>query len=156
MKWSWLSAGVVVAFLAGAAGWYVFGSPTESDVSATTDTALLRTGERVYAANCASCHGRRGQGQEDWRTRKPDGKLPAPPLNGEGHTWHHPDSHLRAVVTKGVEAMAPAGYESDMRGFKDKLSEREIRAVIAYLKDWWPAHARSRQQEITDRAASSE
>jgi hypothetical protein len=26
--------------------------------------------------------------------RKPDGKLPAPPHDASGHTWHHADAQL--------------------------------------------------------------
>jgi mono/diheme cytochrome c family protein len=32
---------------------------------------------------------------------------------------------------------APQGYESDMPGFADKLSDGEIRAVLAYIKSHW-------------------
>ncbi len=151
-------AALAVAGLAvtGGAGWWFFRAPgTEPRPIAAERAALVELGGRVYADNCAACHGANGEGQADWRQRKADGKLPAPPLNGSGHTWHHPDDHLFAVVAKGIEALAPAGYESDMRAFGDELSEREIRAVFAYVKDWWPAEVRARQQDITARAKES-
>lgn len=126
----------------GVGTWYLVATPNRDG----EDGALVQTGQRIYADNCAACHGTRGEGQRDWRIRKPDGKLPAPPLNGDGHTWHHPDAQLRAIVAQGVEALAPAGYESDMPGFDDRLSDREIRAVLAYVRTWWPSDKLQRQQ----------
>ena len=37
-----------------------------------------------------------------------------------------------------VPPYAPAGYESDMPPFGGKLSDREIRAVLAYIESRWP------------------
>jgi mono/diheme cytochrome c family protein len=36
-----------------------------------------------------------------------------------------------------VSPYAPAGYESDMPGFAGKLSDEEIRAVLAYIRSHW-------------------
>ena len=49
----------------------------------------LRSGQQIFASTCAACHGIDGQSQENWHVPKEDGTLPAPPLNGDGHTWHH-------------------------------------------------------------------
>ena len=57
-----------------------------------------KRGRSLFAANCAACHGASGEGQPDWYISKPDGTLPAPPLNGDGHTWHHADGFLCQVV----------------------------------------------------------
>ena len=38
-----------------------------------------------------------------------------------------------------------------MRGFAEELTDREIRAVLAYIKTSWPAEIRARQAEITER-----
>lgn len=115
------------------------------------DERLVSIGERVYAAECASCHGAGLEGQENWRQRRADGRLPAPPHDGTGHTWHHPDEFLFRVTKHGVEAVAPAGYESDMPGFGDRLSDQEIWAVLAYIKSRWPADIRERQAEMDRR-----
>jgi len=151
-----LAAAAVLVLAAAGAGWWLSRPPAKApEIAAAERAALIDLGQRVYADNCARCHGPKGEGQANWRQRKADGRLPAPPLNGSGHTWHHPDEHLFAVVSQGVEALAPAGYASDMRGFGDKLSDREIRAVLAYVKDWWPADIRARQRDITARARQS-
>ena len=50
------------------------------------DPQVLRVGARIYAQQCAACHGARGEGQPSWRDRGPDGLLPAPPHDASGHT----------------------------------------------------------------------
>ncbi len=44
---------------------------------------------QAFTANCAECHGGAGQGHPDWQVANADGTLNPPPLNGDGHTWHH-------------------------------------------------------------------
>jgi mono/diheme cytochrome c family protein len=112
------------------------------------DAAQVALGAQVYAAHCASCHGADLHGQPDWQYRKADGKLPAPPHDETGHTWHHPDQQLFDVVKFGTAAFAPIGYRTDMGAYKDKLSDAEIWAVIAYIQSRWPAANRARQDMI--------
>jgi mono/diheme cytochrome c family protein len=98
----------------------------------------LRLGATVYAQHCASCHGARLEGQANWRERLPNGRLPAPPHDESGHSWHHPDHVLFAITKNGlVPPYAPEGYESDMPAFGGKLADDEIWAVLAYLKSHW-------------------
>jgi len=110
---------------------------------------LVALGKLVYADHCASCHGAQLEGQPNWRERKPDGRLPAPPHDAEGHTWHHSDDQLIAMVREGMAPFAPADYESDMPAFAGVLNEREIVAVIAYIKSTWPTAARERQARVS-------
>jgi mono/diheme cytochrome c family protein len=140
-----LGAAAMGAVLLGAAGWWVAGPGADPEPTAA---ALAAEGAGVYAANCAACHGADGQGEANWRTRKPNGRLPAPPLNGDGHTWHHPDRQLTEIIVRGIEALAPAGYESDMPAFGDRLSDREVRAVLAHVKTWWPDQKRRHQAAL--------
>jgi len=99
---------------------------------------IVRQGEKVYALECASCHGAKLEGQPDWRRRLPNGRLPAPPHDESGHTWHHTDKVLFAITQHGlVPPYAPAGYESDMPAFAGKLSDDEIRAVLAFVASHW-------------------
>lgn len=98
----------------------------------------LERGAALYAEHCAACHGARLEGQPDWRARRPDGRLPAPPHDESGHTWHHPDAVLFAITKHGMmPPHAPPGYQSDMPGFGDKLSDAEIRAVLAFIASHW-------------------
>lgn len=121
---------------------------THADASARAD------GRAVYDAHCARCHGDALQGQPDWRIRKPDGRLPAPPHDETGHTWHHPDHVLFEIVKFGlVPPNAPPGYASDMPAFNGVLNDGEIRAVIEYIKSRWPEPVKTRQIEINQRAS---
>ena len=101
-------------------------------------------GRSIYAAQCASCHGAELQGQPNWQTQLPSGRLPAPPHDASGHTWHHSDDQLFTIVKKGVSALVP-DYESDMPGFQGVLSDEEIRAVLAFIKSTWPEREREYQ-----------
>ena len=115
------------------------------------DAAQVAAGQAIYAANCASCHGDKLQGQPNWKERKADGRLPAPPHDATGHTWHHPDQQLFDIIQRGIAAIVP-DYQSDMIGFSDKLSDSDIRNVLAYIKSTWPPDIQARQAEITRRA----
>lgn len=98
----------------------------------------LALGGKLYAQHCASCHGANLEGQPNWRSRLPSGRMPAPPHDETGHTWHHPDEVLFAITKHGVvPPYAPPGYESDMPGFGGKLSDDEIRAVLTYIASRW-------------------
>jgi mono/diheme cytochrome c family protein len=111
--------------------------------------AEITLGRRIYAERCASCHGVNLEGQPSWRERKPDGKLPAPPHDSSGHTWHHPDQVLIGITRNGLSAYAPAGYQSDMPHFAGILSDEEIKAVLAYIKSTRPEDIRNRQAAFT-------
>jgi hypothetical protein len=74
----------------------------------------IALGRAVYDAHCAACHGAELEGQPDWRTPLPSGRLPAPPHDASGHTWHHPDAVLFRIVRDGAAAVVGGGYESDM------------------------------------------
>ena len=116
------------------------------------DRPLVARGRTVYAQACASCHGADLEGQPNWQERRSDGKLPAPPHDATGHTWHHTDDILFKITREGVGAFAPKGYATDMPAFMGVLSDDEIRASLAFIKSRWPASIRSRQAEMTQAA----
>lgn len=107
-------------------------------------------GAEIYKEHCASCHGAELEGQANWRQRGPDGRLPAPPHDETGHTWHHPDQVLFQITKEGVAAFAPKDYVTDMAAFGDVLSDEEITAVIDYIKSTWPAEIQLRQKVLTE------
>ncbi|PWC69827.1 hypothetical protein TSH58_14735 [Azospirillum sp. TSH58] len=117
-----------------------------------TDDAQVAQGKAVYAEQCASCHGTRLEGQPEWQSRKPDGRLRAPPHDASGHTWHHPDADLFKITKQGVVEFAPPGYESDMPAFGGVLSDAEIWAVLAFIKSSWPEEIRLRHAAMSERA----
>lgn len=116
-----------------------------------SDGAMVEVGRRVYHAQCAACHGAKLEGQPNWRTRLANGRLPAPPHDISGHTWHHPDAVLFDIVKNGLVpgVTAPPGYESDMPAYADILSDDDIRASLAYIKTYWPKQALEVQRKLT-------
>ena len=106
---------------------------------------IVQLGQQIYAENCASCHGANLEGQtSDWRSPGPDGKLPAPPHDASGHTWHHTDELLFSLTKYGLaEAAGLKNYESNMPIYKDILTDDEIIAVMSFIKSTWP-------RQITD------
>ena len=114
----------------------------------------LAMGAREYAKNCASCHGANLEGQPNWRQRNDKGRLPAPPHNVRGHTWHHDDATLFGITKLGTAEFTGLDIESDMPAFKDVMSDDEIRAVLAYIKSRWPARTRRRQDTLNRRAGN--
>lgn len=108
------------------------------------DPAQMAQGGALYAQYCAACHGANLEGQPNWKERRSDGRLPAPPHDETGHTWHHSDRQLVAITKFGPEALI-AGYESDMPGFAEVLSDAEISAVLAFIKSNWPEREREFQ-----------
>lgn len=116
-----------------------------------SDQALVARGKSIYDIHCAACHGARMEGQPNWRERRPDGRLPAPPHDASGHTWHHPDAVLVDIVRHGLVPgrTAPEGYQSDMPAYERVLSDADVLAVLAYIKSGWPAQEQQAQKEVT-------
>jgi mono/diheme cytochrome c family protein len=112
------------------------------------NNVLVAQGRGLYAAHCASCHGSNLEGEENWRQRRDNGRLPAPPHDATGHTWHHSDETLFNITKYGTAAFAPDGYETDMIGFGDVMSDAEIIATLAFIKSQWPAEIREIQSDI--------
>lgn len=127
------------------------GGPSQEDQANPQDARQVALGERVYVEHCASCHGADLEGQPDWRSRGPDGRLPAPPHDETGHTWHHPDEVLFRITKHGLSALV-ADYESDMPAYADVLTDTEIWAVLAFIKSQWPQPIQDRQAEINRRS----
>jgi mono/diheme cytochrome c family protein len=118
-----------------------------------SNASQVARGEAVYRSQCARCHGAKLEGQPNWQRRKPDGRLPAPPHDVTGHTWHHSDAQLFQITRDGLKPpIAPEGYQTDMPDFGGTLSDKDIWAALAYIKSTWPADIRDRQAQI-DRAS---
>lgn len=143
-------AGVSAAIVAGVGFAYVM-ALSGGGGPGVDDADQLAMGQQVYAEACASCHGAELEGQPNWRVRQANGRLPAPPHDETGHTWHHADQQLFEITKQGVAALAPEGYESDMPAFAETLSDDEIRAVLAYIRSTWPAEIRAQQELRTQR-----
>jgi len=119
------------------------------------DQSRVALGRSLYVGHCAACHGIKLEGQANWRERRPDGRLPAPPHDESGHTWHHPDAVLFDMTRNGMVPgrTAPEGYESDMPAYAGILSDEEIIAVLAYIKSTWGPDILALQREVNRNAA---
>ncbi len=116
--------------------------------NAASSAEVIKQGRQIYADQCASCHGAQLEGQPDWKTPLPSGRLPAPPHDADGHTWHHPDDILFRIVREGTAAIVGGGYKSDMPGFA-VLSDAEIQAALANIKSTWPERERTYQENVS-------
>ena len=141
--------GAAFAFLVGAI--IVAQRSGEQSPANPNNATQVALGKSVYDGRCASCHGARLEGQPNWQEKLPSGRMPAPPHDASGHTWHHPDSVLFGITKHGLVPgkYAPPSYQSDMPAFAGTLSDEEIWAVLALFKSTWPQEIRKAQHEMT-------
>ena len=130
-------------------------SAAETGLLKPSDAKLIETGKQVYADNCASCHGENLEGEPNWRRPKPDGKMPAPPHDISGHTWHHTDQVLFDITKFGLKKFAGDDYKSDMPVYDGVLSDDEIIAVLSFIKSTWPSNIRDHHDQINKDAAKT-
>lgn len=143
-----------IALILAGAGWLAWrGDGNHTGQLRPDDAAVTARGRVLYATHCASCHGERLQGQANWREPRADGRLPAPPHDASGHTWHHPDELLVRITRDGV---APAAglpdYVSDMPAFAGVLSDDDIVAVLSWIKSQWPRDVQARHDAVNQQA----
>lgn len=105
----------------------------------SSTTPQVEEGKVLYNQYCASCHGVNGEGQANWQYPNDVGVLPAPPHDDSGHTWHHPDTQLLAVIANGRNTM-PA--------FQGTLTPAQQEAVLAYIKTFWSPEIRAAQESV--------
>jgi len=116
---------VVAAALLSACG-------AQTDTGRWYNSAQVEAGARVFADNCAVCHGARAEATAEWRTPLDNGKYPPPPLDGSAHAWHHPLAQLQRTVARGGVPLG--GW---MPGFAGKLDEDQQLAAIAWFQSLW-------------------
>ena len=118
-------------------------SQTANTAQRGENPAAVSHGAMVFKENCQICHGVEAAGVvKNWQQRDANGNLPAPPLNGTAHAWHHDQKTLLRVINQGG---VPLG--GTMPPFKDVLSEEEKSAVLAYIKSLWPDELYAAWQE---------
>jgi len=139
-----------VAFFAGLAALKFSGGEAHSaGLFPYRDAVVVAEGEALYAEYCAACHGANLEGEENWRLAKPDGRMPAPPHDRTGHTWHHAEQQLFMITKHGTAALVGPSYKTDMMGFGDQLSDDQIIAVLAFIKSTWPEKIQARHDQMS-------
>ena len=130
--------------------WLLPGEAERAGLFLPENAEYVLLGKQIYRGSCASCHGVNLEGQvPDWQSPGADGKLPAPPHDETGHTWHHADRVLFDITKLGVAKAANLkNYESSMPAYEGVLSDDEIVAVLSYIKSSWPEEMRNRHDEL--------
>lgn len=93
---------------------------------------IVAEGEQIFNAYCASCHGKKAESIQDWKTSDDNGLFPPPPLNGTAHAWHHPLVILDQVISEGGLA-----FGGVMPAWKGILSEDQRLKAIASFQQYW-------------------
>jgi len=113
-------------------------SYSNSHFPITRDSELMiARGKIIYQNNCISCHQVNLVGVENWKELDEDGHRKSPPLNGTGHTWHHDDATLHNIIKYGLVKLVK-NYQGKMLGYEDRLKDKDIDSVLAYIKSFWP------------------
>lgn len=132
--------GVLFALSAAGAAETAVASPLAGEV---------QLGQDVYRQYCASCHGKAAEGALGWQKPDQKGELPAPPHNGDGHTWRHSDAELYEMIAEGWRDPFNKTDRLTMPAFEQVLKEDEINAVITYLRTLWTPEQQQFQLEKT-------
>ncbi len=114
------------------------------DRADVTNAEFVAQGKHIYATRCASCHGSNLKGEQGWPQPRPNGVMPAAPLDQSGHAWQRDDQWLFTTIKYGGQATASPGYASAMPAFSG-LTDADIWAVISYVKSTWPKHTQDSQ-----------
>lgn len=102
---------------------------------------LIARGEKVYAANCATCHQATGKGVA--------GAFPA--LDGSKVVTGPKDDQIKTVLNGVVKN----GQPTAMVAWKGTLSDVDIAAVITYTRNSWSNHTGEAIQPVEVKADRS-
>lgn len=149
---TFITGGLLAALLAAALFvWFTAGGD-EAGLLRPDDTRLVARGRLAYQDNCASCHGGNLEGQPNWQSPGPDGRMPAPPHDPSGHTWHHADNLLFELTKYGLKKFAGDDYKSNMPAYEGTLDDEDIIAVLSFIKSTWPPEIRTRHNRLNEAA----
>ncbi len=90
-------------------------------------------GEKLYKANCVSCHQAQGQGVANQY----------PPLAGSEWVLEHPQ-RLKRILLQGLEGpivVMGNSYNGNMPAFGQRLDDENIGAVLTYIRQAWENEA---------------
>ncbi len=134
-KQTFVLATVVAALQLQAGGW--------------NDADDIAKGGKLFAKNCAVCHGPGGIGPQSpaLQGKRKDGKYQPPALNGTAHTWHHSPDLLRKIIAKGGNSYGK-GYAGWMPEFEKELTQEERDDILKYVRSLWPEKIRKRYDKF--------
>ncbi|HKN80181.1 MAG TPA: cytochrome c [Actinomycetota bacterium] len=91
------------------------------DALASENDAQIVAGRQLYALNCTSCHGERGQGVD------------APALNSQEFLQSVSDAQMHGIIAGGIPGSAMPAWLDEYGG---PLTDQQIAAVVAYVRSW--------------------
>jgi len=91
----------------------------------------LDNGEKTFVQICSACHQNDASGTKNWKESK-DGVFPPPPLNGNGHAWHHSLPTLHSTIKNGTASLG-----GNMPAWGKVLTDEKILETIAFFQSKW-------------------
>lgn len=121
----WMSGGSIIFFLLVLAFpvYLLVDSTRRSEALAEREQALIRSGERVWGLNCASCHGLNGEGEV------------APALNSQQFLEGISDEQMHQTIATGISGTEMPAWWNEFGG---PLTDEMIAAVVAFVRFWEP------------------
>jgi len=95
--------------------------------------SMVTLGAATFNANCATCHGSKGQGQPG----------AFPPLDGNPIVTGDPKPLIKIIKNglTGPVKINGAMYNGQMPAWSATLSDAQISAVVTYIRGAWANHA---------------
>lgn len=93
----------------------------------------IKHGEKIYAKNCAVCHGVKGEGGKGTGvtfSRPRDLSIIAPALNNSGFLASAPDLMIKTVLMNGREGTPMLSF------LQQGLSEKDINDVVTFVRSF--------------------
>ena len=94
-----------------------------------TKGTSLETGQQLYAANCASCHGEFGEGGPN--PARPDDIIA--PISTAEYLNTRDDFSLRAIISQGQPNFGMSPFGSSFGG---PLEDEQVDAIVSYIRSW--------------------
>jgi mono/diheme cytochrome c family protein len=121
----YLTAGLVfMAILVAGFGAYRAREPgLRADARRQQEVTYVQLGSKLFAGNCASCHGKNGVGAD------------SPRLNAREFLSSTSDDQMRLIIAGGVSGTEMSTWSIDLGG---TLTDQQISQIIAYMRAWEP------------------
>jgi mono/diheme cytochrome c family protein len=92
-----------------------------SEAELSQNAAQVAAGGELWSQNCATCHGKTGQG------------VTAPALNSQEFLSSVTDEQIAGIIAGGVPGTEMPAWLADYGG---SLTQQQIDAIVAYIRSW--------------------
>ncbi len=117
----WMLAGVVltVLFFLAFPVFRFYEPANRVEARETLTKSMVAQGDVLFAANCASCHGKEGEGVD------------APALNSQQFLTSATDDQIASLIAHGIPGTPMSAYSLDFGGF---LTLQQMDAIATFLR----------------------